>query len=141
MITEEDLYYVAGLLDARCTVLMVKSSSGNRMAMQVQFGGSLPVLRYLHDNIGGNVVGPQAKEYLRHKCLEHCEEAHKIIFRMKANWRIRGSGAAILLYNVKPYMLGWTTKMEEHYQQELLSRHKWSQDHVLSLKARGWNIP
>lgn len=91
-------------------------------------------------------------EVMRRSCVQHCPEAHVHVDTLAAlplitTWTVSGVAAAIVLWNVRKYMVTsrepWDWVMEQAFRQMKLRGPGSSSTRqvVQRLSALGWNIP
>ncbi len=118
MIPLNRLGWVAGVIDLKATVIFKKNQQRRtpQIVLQVETK-KLYVVAELAVLTGTDPEGmapKDVKEWMRRGCSEHCPQAHvpghthgpqwPQKLPPMARWTITGAGAAIVLYNVLPYL-------------------------------------
>lgn len=155
-ITKADLGWMAAVIDMKGIVVTKK----NRMRATPQYvlkieSKHFPVIRRL-----GQLTGTQPeasrerpiKDFMRRGCAEHCPEQHVHInedamMPPVGTWTITGAGAAIVLYNLLPYMtcdhMGYTEIMNRIFAQATLTGQGsgTTRAALFRLMNLGWKLP
>ena len=156
---ETDKAWVGAMLDSRGYVQNKNNQERAEGSRQIVL-----VLRTKHHEIAARLCAmtgtapailEQKKvspELMRRQCVEHCPEAHVHVdtiamLPMITTWTVTGVAAAIVLWNVRKYMVTsrepWDWAMEQSFAQMKLSgRGSASTKQVVQrLSKLGWNIP
>ena len=109
MITEADLSWFAGVLDLRAMAIQTKAKEGRKakfeLIVQVYDHRIMDRLRSLTGLAPGKPRVREPKEWMQRSCTEHCSQSHvSHSLRPQYQWQLRGISAAIVMYNVLPYM-------------------------------------
>jgi len=154
-----DYAWVAAMLDSRGYVQTKKNKERAEGSEQIVL-----VLRTKHHEIAQrlcamtgtapSLLDPKkvSPELMRRQCVEHCPEAHVHVdtfmqLPMITTWTVTGVAAAIVLWNVRKYMVTsrepWDWAMEQSMRQMKLAGPGSSSTKqvVQRLSGLGWNIP
>lgn len=103
IITEADIAWCAGVIDALGLVKTRSMETGSELAM-VQVSTPMVDLTYkLAALTGVKVIGVH-RQYNRLGCDEHCTEAHVQVFSDTGRWTLVGARALIFLEAVLPHI-------------------------------------
>lgn len=156
---ETDRAWVAAMLDSRAYIQKKHNKERAEGSEQIVL-----VLRTKHHEIAQRLcmmtgTAPAlldqkkvSPELMRRQCVEHCPEAHVhvdtiALLPMITTWTVTGVSAAIVLWNVRKYMVTsrepWDWAMEQSFRQmKLKGQGSASTRQVVQrLSALGWNIP
>jgi hypothetical protein len=111
MITEADKAWVAGILDLRALTFQVKSGKAKRKYLELQVSTLEPRIAARLYKLSGREFRPSnthryPNEWMKRACSEHCQQFHVQYesLRPMHQWQVRGTAAAIIMWNVLPYM-------------------------------------
>jgi hypothetical protein len=154
MIPVQTLGWMAGVLDlkGRVTRKGAKYRKHPQITLYVETR-EMFIIRELGRMTGTKpeLQNPQEMpEWMRKGCTEHCPDAHvhveRVNFPPVARWTISGAGAAVVLYNLLPYMVS-DKGLEEVLVETLATIPPSGQGRsavdqaVNRLEALGWEIP
>ncbi len=109
--TQQKFAYMAAIIEAkgRIKMLEVEGRASPQLTLRYQ-SQQVYIVKALCEYTGSEVNITQAKSFNDNKragCTEHCPEKHVHYAQhmpQTAHWQIVGAGAAIVLYNLMPYM-------------------------------------
>jgi hypothetical protein len=94
---EGELAYLAGVLDTRAVVRTRLVGGSQSMLPYLAIStGDTQLLQWLGTITGMRVVAT-VRGYDKHRCLEHCDQAHEHITSVSGRWSVSGSRATIVL--------------------------------------------
>lgn len=153
MIPMNKLGWFAGVIDLKGRARAVNTPSRKNPLLTLRVDSrELPIIRELCSLTGTRATfAPEkhAHEWQRKGCIEHCPEPHVHIDRTMpamGTWHITGAGAAIVLYNLLPFLLsdrGFTELMDDALAvvpESGPGRHAIDLS-IRRLKDLGWEIP
>lgn len=130
--------YAAGLIDA-LGVLSLRSQPGTLSDLpSVVVSGNSVAVGWLAARTGTKVVTVK-RDYTRHRCSEHCPEAHDEVKSLSSRWSVTGTRATIVLFNVLPFL-----QVQGEAAGELVSAGLtigWKGQVVEDMRTLGWTIP
>lgn len=130
--------YAAGLIDA-LGVLSLRVQPGTLSDLpSVVVSGNPVAVGWLAARTGTSVVTVK-RDYTRHRCTEHCPEAHDAVKSLSSRWSVTGTRATIVLYNVLPFLTAQHEAASELVAAGLSIG--WKGQVVEDMKALGWVIP
>lgn len=133
-----DFAYAAGLIDA-LGVLTLRAQPGTLSDLPVvTISGNPVAVGWLAERTGTKVVQTK-RDYTRHRCTEHCPEAHDQIVSTSSRWSVTGTRATIVLHTVMPYL-----RAQHEMATELVARGLtigWKGSVVADMTALGWSVP
>jgi len=99
-----ELAYLAGVLDTRAVVrTRLVGGSQSVLPYLAMSCGDAELLRWLAASTGvRNVV--TSRNYDKHRCLEHCDQAHEHITSVSGRWTVSGSRATVVLAGTRPWV-------------------------------------
>jgi len=156
---ETDKAWVAAMIDSRAYIRTKNNKERAEGSEQIVL-----VLRTKHHEVAQRLCAmtgtapmllEQKKvspELMRRQCIEHCPEAHVHVDTLAAlpmitTWTVTGVAAAIVLWNVRKYMVTsrepWDWAMEQSLRQMKVRGPGSSatKQAVQRLSGLGWNIP
>jgi len=152
-LTAQNLGWVAAIIDFKGKISR-KATQGRVTPLLVLRVDTtnLKVAQELSRLTGVSVQPRDARlkdEWERRGCAEHCPEPHihaAYDMHQMGNWRVAGAAAAIVLYNVLPYMVTdekMSATMEEILENTELRgrRGNSARQAVERLAALGWKLP
>lgn len=160
MIPVAQLGWMGGILDLKGRVLYKNNQSrapGSRQMVLAVESTSMPIIRELARMTGTNPelkrIDPNRAGWLRKGCQEHCDSAHIHVtgvdgkeFPASARWTITGTGMAIVVHNVLPFLRsdhGFPEIMEEAIAQAKITG-RGSPATITSIRRLidlGWELP
>lgn len=100
---DAEIAYVAGILDTLGNFRVRETPDGTRLPSIAVSTPNTPLLAYL-GNITGVTVLTTTRSYDRHRCMEHCAEAHQHVTSRSGRWSVTGARATVILAAIRPYM-------------------------------------
>jgi hypothetical protein len=120
VIPPEQLGWMAAVLDMRGAIIVKRNQTrATPQAVIMVETGQRVVVNRLCAMTGQQVelknINPLPAEWTRRGCIEHCPEAHIHLHDEKpmpttSRWTVTGASAAVILHNVRPYLLTWADK-------------------------------
>lgn len=119
MIDPAKLGWAAAILDLQGHVVQKKNPTrATPQVVLIVDTASVIVVQGLCALTGSNVEMKQQKyklpqQWKRRACTEHCPEAHvhmEVSMPLTGRWTVTGVAAAIVLHNLRPYLLTWDAK-------------------------------
>lgn len=152
-----DLAWVAGVLDLKGVVIR-KNNKQRRTPQLVLYVESknYGVVRELSGLTGTapEIQERQLKDWMRKGCAEHCPDAHvhvmendyKWTMPAVARWSCSGAAAAVVLFNVLPFMRtdrGLEDSMNEMLDISATTGQGWgaTKSALRRLRRLGWTLP
>jgi hypothetical protein len=136
-LTEPEIAYVAGTLDAMARIKTVVAN-GTTLPLVAVSCPNMALLEHL-STVSGLKAFETHREYDRHRCGEHCVEAHDHIVSRSGRWSANGARATIMLAAVQPHIRVQTDEVAEVLAVGMETPAK---AHVVqSMAALGWPIP
>lgn len=157
MIPEAQLGWMAAILDIQGYVIRKKNPQRvtPQLVLMVETKESAVVQRLCQ--MTGQQIEMRAKRgpreaFGRRRCIEHCPEQHEHVdesFQMPAigRWTVTGASAAIVLYNVMPYLVsfdkGYQDTMVTILEQVVLTGpgSGMIKAAIRRLRSLGWELP
>jgi len=137
-LTEAEVAFVAGLLDATARIKTTKVTSGALLPLVAVSGPNIAMLDVLSRRTGTKYFETR-RDYDRHRCGLHCKEAHDHITSVSGRWAVNGARATILLAAVQPYVQVQRDAVAETLAVGMAAPVK---AHVVqSMADLGWPIP
>lgn len=151
-ITRDLKAWMAGVVEMRGKIRFVLAANHSQLVLQVQ-SQHIHLVEKLGE-LTGTKVGYQDEKTIksaRRLCTEHCEEAHVCIvatLKPMAIWHVSGAAAAIVLFNLTPFIVNDTGLMLivdnvlDSLPKEGDLRGRSAVDQmIIRLKKLGWKIP
>jgi hypothetical protein len=110
MIARTDLAWVAGVFDLKHSAIRRANDHTRRLVLPVQ-DSDFAIIKRISDLSGSNVTPRTTTtplpEWMRRACSDHCKDKHIVYEALprRHEWKLNGISAAIILYNVLPYMI------------------------------------
>lgn len=101
-LTGAQIAYVAGILDVLGRFRVRETTDGTRLPYVAVSTPNTALLGYLAD-LTGVVAFTTRRTYDRHRCTEHCREAHQQVTSRSSRWSISGAKATVVLAAIEPY--------------------------------------
>jgi hypothetical protein len=101
--TETDLAYLAGLLDAVGRFRVHVTDDGTHLAHVGISSPNLALLRWCARLTGVRVTNVR-RDYDRLGCGEHCDEPHLHVESVTGRWQLVGARALVVLLETRPYL-------------------------------------
>ncbi len=156
MIPANKLGWTAAVLELRGNVIRKKNQmrATPQLVLYVD-SKNFDIIREL-SRLTGTAAEAQkartAKEFMRRGCSEHCPDAHVHVddlWQLPAigRWTITGAGAAVVLYNVLPYLVstdkGFKEMMDETLENIVLTGQGSgaTKATIKRLVSLGWELP
>lgn len=151
-----DLAWLAGIFDMKASLIRKKNKLRNTPQIVLYIESkNHAVVRTVARMTGTSPEMQPAKKpaaWMRRSCAEHCPEAHVHVgdaeWRMPAitRWTITGAAAAVVLYNVMPYMRtddGLSEGLAEIFSQVVTTGQGWGAIRAALRRLRdlGWALP
>jgi len=96
------LAYVAAVVDTFANLRLRQVERAQLPEVQVNCP-NLALLEWLGE-ITGTTPFTTKRDYMRHGCAQHCEEAHQHIKSRSGRWGVTGVRATVLLINIEPHL-------------------------------------
>lgn len=131
--------YIAGVIDARghIAVNMRHSVPQPRIRLTTR---RLPLLEHFAKVTGTKVVRDD-RGYERRPCHLHCDEAHLHYVRQSVQVTVDSARATIVLFNVKPFIVGQKDEVEIALNHGLKAFPPPKGDTIKRMEKLGWEIP
>lgn len=136
-LAEADLAYVAALVDTFANLSLRKAGPAVLPNVAIHCPNAA-MLTWLGTITGTKVVTTR-RDYLRHGCATHCEEAHVHIRSTSGRWVLTGARATMLLAAIEPHVRFRAAEVAELIQVGLEAGHKGAT--VAAMAALGWPVP
>ena len=138
MLTREDIAYVAGLLDALSRVRIFSTPEGTDLPRIAVSTPEMELLTYL-GSLTGTAPFITKRTYDRHRCTQHCEQAHQHVVSKSGRWSVSGAKATILGSAVLPHIRLQKTDFEVAVAVGLIAPKKLATPK--KMQALGWPLP
>lgn len=102
-LADAEIAYVAGVLDTLGYFRVRETPDGTRLPHIAVSTPNVPLLAYLGE-LTGVTVFATTRTYDRHRCMQHCEEAHQHVVSRSSRWSVTGARATIVLAAIRPYV-------------------------------------
>ena len=138
MFTEADLAYIAAVIDVMGNIREMETDTGTLLPLVSVSCPDEALLAYL-----GEVSDVQAfvtvRRYDRHRCTEHCDEAHQHVESRSRRWTVSGAKATVILAAVEPYLRFQKDRVAEMVALGLDAPRKAATPR--KMKRLGWPLP
>ncbi len=98
-----EIAYIAAVIDVQGLVRLRVTPEGTELP-HVAVSGDMALLTYLGE-LSGVAPFTTKRSYDKHRCREHCTEAHQHILSVSGRWSVSGAKATVILYAVEPYVM------------------------------------
>jgi hypothetical protein len=133
------LAYLAGVLDTRALLRTRLVPNSDTVLPHLALScGDVDLLRWLGALTGVRVV-VTARDYDKHRCLEHCDTAHDHLRSVSGRWSVTGVRATVLLCATRPYVRFRADAWDRHLAVGLAADRKAAT--VSKMAALGWPLP
>lgn len=132
--------FIAGVIDCRGHIYINERHTGFPQPGVRVTTKREGILQHLAQATGSRTV-LDTREYVRRPCLDHCDESHQHVNRQSAIWTCGAGKATIILYNIKPYVVSQTDKVNEALEVGLLAWATVRANTVEAMRRLGWSIP
>lgn len=133
------LAYLAGVLDTRAVVRtrLVAGSAGVLPYVAVSCGDA-ELLRWLGELTGVKTV-VTSRGYDKHRCLEHCDQAHEHVRSVSGRWSVTGTRATVVLSATA----GWVRFHRQEWDRALQAGMSAERKNAVAEKMvhLGWPLP
>jgi len=134
-----DLAYLAGVLDTRAIVrTRLIPQSGAVLPYIAISCGDTELLKWLSAITGVRWIAT-TRAYDKHRCLEHCEEAHDHITSVSGRWSLTGVRATVVLLGTRPWVRFHAEAWDRGIVAGLEAPHK--EGVVRKMEQLGWPLP
>jgi hypothetical protein len=131
--------YLAGVLDTRAVVrTRLVPGSVSVLPFLAVSCGDVDLLSWL-GGLTGVGVTTTARGYDKHRCLEHCTEAHEHITSVSGRWSVSGVRATVVLCATREYVHFQSGAWERSLACGLAADRK--EATVAKMAALGWPLP
>ena len=132
------LAYFAGLIDAVGHIIVFKTEGGTELPRVTISSPNYEMLDMLGRETGTKRFDT-TRTYDRHRCAEHCSQAHDHIVSRSARWSVSGAKATILLVALEPYLV--MKKTVAHNVAEIGLRASKKPATLRKMAEMGWPLP
>lgn len=136
---ETDLAYVAGVLDTRAVVKTRLAPGTETVLPHIMLSsGDAQLLQWLAQITAVRSI-VTSRKYDKHRCLEHCTQAHDHITSVSGRWSLTGAKATVVLWGTRGHVRFHAEAWDRALQAGLTASRKPAT--VAKMKALGWPLP
>jgi len=136
-----DLAYLAGVLDTRAIVrtrLVPGSDGGSVLPYVAMSSGQAELMRWLGAITGVRSIVTE-RAYDKHRCLEHCDQAHEHIRSVSGRWSVTGVRATVVLAATREWVRFQADAWDRGLDAGLRARYK--PRTLQRMQELGWPLP
>jgi hypothetical protein len=138
MLTEQELAYVAGILDSQGSIAVRTTADGTELPQLSVSGPNVEMLLWLGEMTGVKPV-ITSRRYAKAGCAEHCSEKHVHVMSRSGRWLISGAKATVVLAATRPFLRWKGTQAGSAVELGLAAPFK--QATPAKMRALGWPLP
>lgn len=135
---EHEIAYVAAIIDVMGNVRAMKTETGTLLPLVSVSCADEALLGFL-----GTITDMQTfvttRNYDRHRCAEHCDEAHQHVESRSRRWSVSGAKATVVLSAIEPYARFQKDRINEVLELGLTAPFKKATPQ--KMKRLGWPLP
>jgi hypothetical protein len=135
-----DLAYLAGVLDTRAVVRIryAWDQSGSALPYIAMSSGDAELMGWLGSLTGVRSI-VTSRRYDKHRCLEHCTQAHDHIRSVSGRWSLTGVRATMVLAATREWVRFHGESWDRGIEVGLQAGRK--QATIRKMTALGWPVP
>lgn len=138
LLTQAELAYVAGVLDAQGHIAVRTTKDGTKLPQLALSGPNVALLRWLGDLTGVRPI-MTTRTYSKAGCAQHCAAKHLHVTSTSGRWQISGAKATVVLAAIQPFLHWQITEAAEAVELGLSAPFKPATP--TKMLALGWPIP